>query len=91
MADSEVIARRTTYDGKRVLFWDDGAVTSGMNWYVKGGKLKTTSMLWALADEVSLYDWSELPTLLRVAKRVEQRKSWTLPELRRAWAEALER
>lgn len=82
--EPEVIAQRKTYDGYRVLFWNDGAITGGMGHYVRGGKIFTNRMLWAVADEVSLYDWRELPLVLKAARRVEKRKRWTLPELRLA-------
>jgi hypothetical protein len=79
----DVVARRKTYDGKTVKFWGDGAMTSGMGGYVRGGRLPQ-SMIGIVAGEVELYDWDELPCLIKVAKRLGKRKRPVLPGTFRA-------
>lgn len=70
-----VIARRKTADNKTVLGWCDGALTSAMNGYPPGiafSKHQPVAEARMVRDlvleEVALYDWSELPALIRAAR-----------------------
>lgn len=82
--DSEIIARRRTYDGRTVLLWSDGALTSGMGGYVRGGRLEV-GVAWLVADEAALFTWEELPGLVKAAKRLAKRGRPFLPgDLRKA-------
>jgi hypothetical protein len=66
----EIIARRTTHDGKPVQFWSDGAITVGPetgNEYV--AKKVDKDILWAIAGDVALYNARELPRLVKAGRK----------------------
>lgn len=71
---AEIIATRETLDGVQACFWADGVITCGS----ARAKVQPIiarniprSMLWLLANEVCLYEASELKALVRAA-----RKAW---------------
>ena len=49
-------------------------MTSGLGFQTKGGTLPE-SVLWRVVDDLSLFDWCELPTVVRTAKRIAHRKN----------------
>ena len=66
----EVMARRRTADGQLVQVWSDGAITVGhetSNRYA--GKKIPRSLLWVIADDVSLYDAREVTALVKAARK----------------------
>lgn len=78
MAD-EVIARRTTADGKTVVLWSDGSLTWGrMGTVIKGSphartpaqKQEAREAGWRVLGEVELYDAAEVPRLIAAARKV---------------------
>lgn len=69
---SHVVARRVTADGFPVLLWSDGAVTGRAGAYppglgpVRGPRAAVVGR--AVLREVELYNWDEIPALVRVAR-----------------------
>lgn len=72
-----VMARKITFDGKGVQFWDDGSVTFGqLCTYVRGcgnsrtpeGRAADVRACWLLAGEVGVYDFAELPRAVKAAR-----------------------
>ena len=91
-AEAELVAKRKTADNYTVLFWSDGAVTNGMQFYPKGIRKIPTEAMWAVAGEVELFDWSEVPALMRAARRIYRRDGRVTPGvLRTETVEDLER
>jgi len=91
------IARRTTADGKRVLFWSDGLVTWAMGWrlpgvgaardaYGRGRDLRAARVVMGL---VELLDAAEVPVAVKAARRSVARPG--LPMLDSAAADAVVR
>lgn len=80
-AEPHVIARRSTYDGKHVLLWDDGSLTWALGYSIKGSahprteKQRETALRagWLVMGEVSLYEADEVPDLIKAARWVAQR------------------
>ena len=70
MTTAEIAKTRTTYDGFKVSFWTDGAVTVGASLqYVVGGSRgkRLPAALEAnqkIADNVCLYNLSEIRNLV---------------------------
>lgn len=94
----EIMAKRLTADGKTVLFWNDGAITSGMHDYVAYPPRRADRFdealraAWLVAGEVSLYDWAELPTLIKAAREaVRKAPHNALVSMRLRATRALER
>jgi hypothetical protein len=69
------IASRKTADNKTVIFWSDGGVTSGMGGVPRGtsGVVHKDIQNWLMGD-VSLYDWDELPTVIKRARKLHKKK-----------------
>jgi hypothetical protein len=88
---AEIVAKRKTADNFTVLFWSDGAITNGMQFYPKGIRKIPVEAMWAVAGEVEAFDWSELPTLMRAARRIYRRDGKVTPAtLRNETVEDLE-
>lgn len=58
----EVVASRKTFDGVQVFLHADGSISCVM--YFLRGRLPVDQM-WRVIDDFCLYDWAELPQLLR--------------------------
>lgn len=91
-ADNHVVARATTFDGSSVSRWHDGSITGALGLWPRGiGRSRfgwqqraAAELLW---PNVSLYDYAELPQLIRLARRAVVQKSLLPHEyLRRALA-----
>ena len=91
--DVEQMARRTTADGKSVILWSDGTLTSGMGWHIKGSshtarsayeRKKNIEAGWLLMGDVELYDYAEVPKLVNAARKaVRQHHHQPLDFMRR--------
>jgi hypothetical protein len=68
--DSEVVARRTTFDGVTILIHADGRLSDRLRW-VPGGKVPV-DRLFRFADDIGTFNYAELPDAIRAAKR----KGW---------------
>ena len=86
MSKPEIMATRSTFDGKTVQLWTDGSVTFGqLCTYVRGSGVATSpegiranvAACWLLAGEVAIYDADELPKAVKAARRAVR----TMPEL----------
>lgn len=66
-----VIAKRRTADNVLVQFWEDGAISTHLNAIVIAKGLPR-DLLWLIAEDASLYDVTELRTLVKAA-----RKAWS--------------
>lgn len=85
------IAYRRTADDMRVELWSDGMVTWAMGLFMRGvGKPRHKYVeranrfaLDAIADDVSLYDAEELPSVVRTARKLARQNGWTLETLRK--------
>lgn len=64
--ESEIIARRETFDGVTVFIHADGALSTRMH-FVGRAKLPASDV-WAVAAEVCTYTYAELPGLIRSVK-----------------------
>lgn len=66
----EVVATRKTHDGETVQFWSDGAITLG---HPFNNKLVSRDvprdLIWIIAGDVSSYTASELPGLVKAARK----------------------
>jgi hypothetical protein len=74
----EVVAKRKTADGKRVVLWSDGSISGRMGYQLKGvpmtkNPLTPRGVGWLFMSEVELYDSSELSKLYKAAKKVAKR------------------
>lgn len=78
MAEVEQMSRRVTADGKSVVLWSDGTITSGMGWHIRGSsraarsayeRKKNIEAGWLLMGDVDLYDYAEVPKLFDAAKK----------------------
>lgn len=74
--EAHEVARRQTADGVTVAFWSDGCVSGIMGLNVQAwpprSAFATRRAIEAnriVADEVCLYDWSEVRSLIRTARR----------------------
>ncbi len=74
MTNATQIATRHTADRIRILVWSDGSLTNGLGFSVRGGKLPA-SVLWRVVGDLALFDWTELPSVIRTAKKVARRKA----------------
>jgi len=83
---AEQIARRKTSDGKTVIFWEDGSVTSGMGGVPHGtsGVVPKPIQNWLMGD-VELYDWDELPKVIQFARKLYKTKPSAIPGDYRAY------
>ena len=92
---AEVIARRSTADGKHVLLWSDGSLTWALGHAIKGSAFPRTREQseralragWLLLGDVELYDSNEIPTLVKAARWAADRDG--LPGTMRARFAAL--
>lgn len=72
-----VVARRTTIDGKTVLFWSDGLVTFGAGFAIKGiGRARAAyarrydrRAADLVAGDVELFEASKVGALVQAARR----------------------
>jgi len=77
----EVIATRTTFDGKRVELWSDGMVTSATGQLIKGAgaahcKVKQAANVRAgfkVFGNVCVFTIDELPQAISAARKAESR------------------
>lgn len=75
--EDHVIAKRTTADGKLVLFWSDGLVTFGMGFGIPGvGRARYAyarrydrQAADLVAGDVELYTAAEVSQLVKAARR----------------------
>jgi len=73
--EPHVIAERNTLDEMRVCLWSDGTITGVMGRFPHGlgaVRVPTVSTLragWMIIEEVGLYDWKELPNLVKAARK----------------------
>lgn len=71
------IGRRRTADGKTVVLWSDGAVTAALGFGLPGigvprgayERGKAVEAGWLVLDEACVYDLSEIPALVKAARR----------------------
>ena len=83
MNGSEAIARRTTADGVAITLDAAGYFWTRMN-RVLGGRTADRSAAFEIADEICLYDFAELPALIRASKRgIARRHPRPAPKPRR--------
>jgi hypothetical protein len=75
---AEIFAKRKTFDDKQVAFWSDGVVTySYAHFPVKGAGVarsaheikKNVQANWLLANEVGLWDLTDLPRAVKMARK----------------------
>ena len=74
----EVVRRGKTRDGVEVVAWDDGMIT-GRNGEglpgvgaPRGGPNRRELAALLVLDDACLYDWDELPRLIRAARRAAE-------------------
>lgn len=73
-AQPEIVARRKTADGRAVLVWSDGAVTSGdTRPWTKHRKSFDVPTALLIAAEASLFDAGEMPSLIAAAHTLAPR------------------
>lgn len=70
------VARRLTADGKTVVLWSDGQVTGAFNAIRGIGRARTRTARrlnlragWLVFADVELYDFDEVPGLVRAARQ----------------------
>ncbi len=87
-----IVARRETADGHAICLWNDGAFTWGaLGRIVNGCALRPTAAdvaaRWLAAGEACLWDASDVPRLIRTARRLARNDPGALPgDLRTAMA-----
>lgn len=79
VADAVIVARRRTADDVQVLIWSDGAVTGVLGRALPGVSLPrrrspadtalAVRAAWLVAGDVEVYDASEVPALVRAARK----------------------
>lgn len=92
---AEIIAKRSTADGKHVLLWNDGTLTWALYNTIKGSPWPRTDAQirealkagWLVMGEVELYDAAEVPRLIEVARKIA-RRGGTPGDLRSAFAKS---
>ena len=75
--DDHIVSKARTSDDKVVHLWSDGLVTSGMNYFIKGiGRARSAAERrkdleagWIALGDVELYDLSEVPALVKAARK----------------------
>lgn len=75
--EDHIIGKARTADDKVVSLWSDGLVTSGMNYYIKGigrarsaaDRRKDVEAGWLAFGDVELYDFAEVPALVKAARK----------------------
>lgn len=77
-AAPHIVARRETADGHALALWSDGTWTWGaLGRIVRGCALRPVASDvtagWLVAGEVALWDATEVPALIRAARRVAKR------------------
>lgn len=84
MKKPEVIAKFETYDGKRCVVWSDGLITAANGAGIAGvgaskdswpRKMDVVAAEWLIGD-ASLYDWSELPVVVKAARNLARKWNW---------------
>lgn len=96
MTNTEVIARRKSFDGVTVKLWSDGAVTLGINLLAADSRTrssyetqKNVDAGWLAMGEVELYDAAEVRKLVQTARvAVRQASLEPLRYLRQSMAGA---
>lgn len=93
--EAHKVARRETFDGKRVELWSDGSITQ-QGVYLRG--LGTPRYRWAqawriravrlIADDVGLYTAAELPAVVKIAERTFAH-SYSTEDARRSHVRAI--
>ena len=68
---SEPVSQYKTYDGVSVILWSDGDLTDRLG----RGISRVHLPFWAaavVAHEVAIFDWEELPLLIKNAKKLSK-------------------
>lgn len=87
------VMRRTTADGYTLSIWNDGAITHRrMGAYVRGlgaprsqyGERTRARAVFAVADNLSLFDLAEVPRLVKIAESTFA-DNWRSEDDRRTW------
>ena len=76
MARAEVIARRDTFDGKRVYLWSDGSLTWALGYAIRGSaNPRTPAQIdaalragWLVLGEVEIVESDDVPRLIEAAR-----------------------
>ena len=79
--EAHVIAKRVTFDGKRLSFWSDGDVTQILGYGIKGlgqprsaaGFAANLEASKAMMPNVALYTFDELRVALKQARKLARR------------------
>lgn len=75
--EPHVISRRATADGKHILQWDDGTITWGLGYKIRnaprGGSDFARRVGGLVIGDASLYEASEIPSLIEAARFVAKR------------------
>jgi len=71
--------RRTTADGRDLHFYPDGSITGAMGYYLRGVRKIPISVSRWLSGDACLFDWDELPTVLKTARDLHKRNPDALP------------
>lgn len=80
---SHEVARRRTADEKQVVLWSDGLVSGAMGFNLKGigaprsefERRKALEAGWLVMGDVELYDYAEVPALVKAARRAVKQNS----------------
>ena len=75
-APPEIVSTSKTYDNFVVQLWSDGMITDRMGKYNKGHKLPAKDM-WRYWNDVSVYNWKEIPDLVAKARKTTARRDPT--------------
>lgn len=92
----EIIARRTTFDGKAISLWNDGSLTWGRWNVIKGSpRAQTAAQIeealragWLVLGEVEIHDADDVPRLIGAARKVARRGGLPGDVRREFWKDA---
>lgn len=79
-AEVHVVAKRRTANNVSVLAWSDGTLGSRFQLCHRG--TLPTEVLWTVMGEVELFDFTEVPTLIKSARELHRRGKLTPGALR---------
>lgn len=78
---TEVVAKRTTFDGVTIYIHSDGSVSDRLNFF--RGKLPLETM-WRAIDDVAVYTHAEVPQMIREAKAGKWSDAWVAAQAQKA-------